>query len=333
MPLSISELKDDIAGNSADHALAKILDATRSPEDQEWHNQAIHFWSRWEANKKKLMQQVVTREEYNLENNRINQALLAFVDALPAGIIDHSSRTTTRSFRDRLDSADTETKTRSEKNSAAEKSPAGEILWKKIGYAALLATLLSGLADLFGLVHIFSGGSEQSLQLTVYVHGPRGQSDVVLQNTGKLLITLDNDRRAALIGENGRTNFGEIPVKFRDREILIGLEAEGYEPAFPDKKYRLDDKPVFLEIRRDNSLGLIQGIVKDRSGEQFLVDALVMIDQDTTVRTDSLGRFRLLLPAGKHRDRYLLTVKKEGFKTRTDYFLPKTGPLEVRLEK
>lgn len=204
--------------------------------------------------------------------------------------------------------------------------------WKKRG---MLPGILAALALVVGYTWKSCFGAEykDSLQLTVYVHGPKSPSDVVLQNTGKLLITLDNDRRSAIIGENGRTNFGEIPAGFRGQEILVGLEAEGYELAFPGKKYRLGDEPVYLEVKRDNALGIIQGIVKDRSGEHFIGGALVMIDQDTTTTTDSLGRFRILLPPDHQRETYSLTIKKAGFKVKNEYYKPKSGKIEVRLER
>lgn len=184
----------------------------------------------------------------------------------------------------------------------------------------------------FYLLYMFIG-RDDTMQLTVYVQNTVGKPITELQNKGKVIVDFGNDRRTPLIGENGRTNLGEIPEKFRGETIPIVLEAEGYEPVEPDKKYALDGKPVYFLVRRDNSLGNIQGIVQTRDGSEFISGALVMVDHDTTILTDNLGRFRLILPEKMHKTEYLLTVKKVGFKDANEMFRPKTTPADIRLEK
>ncbi|MBK7870737.1 MAG: hypothetical protein IPJ74_08635 [Saprospiraceae bacterium] len=132
------------------------------------------------------------------------------------------------------------------------------------------------------------------MQLTVYVQGINGKPIPELQNKGKLIVTFGNDLRDPLIGENGRTNLGEIPEKFLGDSIPIVLYAEGYEPVESSKTYLLDGKPVNYIVKRDNTLGNIRGIIKDRIGNKFIWGALIMIDQDTTTFTDSLGAFSYL---------------------------------------
>ncbi len=178
----------------------------------------------------------------------------------------------------------------------------------------------------------------RSLQLTVYVHGPEGQQHIVLEDTGKLIVDFGNDRRRPKIGENGRTNFGEIPQKFNDQEIGIGLKATGYELADPNKQYKMDGKPIYLAVKKDDSLAKISGIVKNRDGSEFIKDALVMIGNDTTTTTNELGIFKIILPLEMQvkddKSPYLLTVKKEGYQIKTEYYYPRSsGDIEIRLEK
>ncbi|MGF1533620.1 MAG: hypothetical protein ACFCUI_07945 [Bernardetiaceae bacterium] len=89
-----------------------------------------------------------------------------------------------------------------------------------------------------------------ALYLTVYVHGPDSRQQIILQNTGRLVADFGNDRRTPEIGQNGRTNFGEIPERFRKKKkIELGLEAEGYELVKKDTAYLLDGEPIYLEVK------------------------------------------------------------------------------------
>jgi len=208
--------------------------------------------------------------------------------------------------------------------------------WKK--WAIILAGVLVTLGALaeftdWNVRDVFTTPSGTSLQLTVYVQTADGKPVSELQNKGKIFVDFGNDRRGPVIGENGRTNLGEIPEKFKNQQVSIVFQADGYEPIDMDKKYIMDGKPVYIYVEQDNRLGLVQGIVKDRTGEHFIASALVMVDNDTTMITDSLGRFRLQLPKFKQRERYLITVRKEGFKTCTDFYIPKAGSMEIRINK
>ena len=206
------------------------------------------------------------------------------------------------------------------------------IAWISILSIVLVAILAPIILEIFKPVV-----NDQSLQLTVYVHGLEGKQHIVLENTGKLVVDFDNDRRTAMIGENGRTNFGEIPQKFNNQEIGIGLEASGYELMHPNKQYKMHGKPIYLAVKKDDSLGRISGIVKNRDGSVFIKDALVMIGNDTTTTTNELGIFKMTLSAKMQvkdqKSHYLLTVKKEGYQIKTEYYYPRSGDIEIRLEK
>lgn len=128
----------------------------------------------------------------------------------------------------------------------------------------------------------------------------------------------------------GEYIFKQLPASQKGEPASLHFESPGYQSI--DTVFTLGEN-LLLPIRRDNTLGAIQGIVKSHSGETFIVGALVMIDNDVTTITDSLGRFRLQLPLNKQRDRYLITVKKEGFKPSSDYYLPKAGSMEIRVSK
>ncbi|MCA0237934.1 MAG: carboxypeptidase-like regulatory domain-containing protein [Bacteroidetes bacterium] len=251
---------------------------------------------------------IVSDAEFLVELARIREAVLILVN----GLGDH------------WDAVGLESVQPGNKSFGIPSTP-GASTWRRGLMYAVLALLL------VALMYIWL--RNDSLQLTVYVQDSMGKPIPELQNTGHVIVRFDNDLRDPVIGENGRTNLGEIPAKFRGEEIDIVLLAVGYEVLHPGQKYTMNGKAVYLQVQRDQSLGLIQGIVKDRSGDQFLKGALVMIDQDTTTLTDHLGRFRLVLPPDKQRETYALTIRKEGFKVKSEYYKPKSGAIEIRLEK
>lgn len=206
-------------------------------------------------------------------------------------------------------------------------------IWKRIGYIALIAGILGGIAEVLNVFNsTIIGSQEGSVQLTVYVQDKNRIPIKELEGKGHVLVDFGNDRRFLSIGEHGRTNMDEIPEKFLGKRVPISLQMDGYEVADSTRLYLMNGDPVYLFIQRSRHFGLVQGIVKDRPGDNFISGAMVMIDNDTTIYTDKLGRFSLLLPPEKRSTTYEITVKKDGYKTHSDYYHPGTR-VEIRLEK
>ena len=276
---------------------------------------------RYKGLKDNFLKGLVNRSDYSIEEAKIRQSLHGIIDKLAEHWTAEGLETVPPTPNDRVTA------------SQAVTNPRESTFWKKMGYVAIVAGILGGFAEFCNFINIFPNSSGDSMQLTVYVQDADGKPVPELQNKGQIIVRFGHDLRGPVIGENGRTNLGEIPSDFRGKEVEVVLVAEGWELASPGKKYKMDGGQIYLTVRRDNSLGTIQGIVQTRDGSAFIAGALVMIDHDTTVRTDSLGRFRLVLPEKMHRESYLLTVKKTGFKESRELYRPKTTPADIRLEK
>ncbi len=303
--LTMDTSKQELKRLGIDHAIAAIMRATEYLDDKRYHNDSHLLWQQFNDNVRQRRNNLISNEEYSRIETRIHQAVLELIDELPENTWTPISDVTSA---DALGSTD---------------KPRVLRIWFPIVIAVLVTIFL--------FVKFFL--RDDSMQLTVYVQDASGKPIAELQNKGKVIVDFGNDRRPPLIGETGRTNLGEIPEKFRGETIPIVLEAEGYEPVEPDKKYVLDGKPVYFLVRRDNSLGTIQGIVQTRDGSEFIAGALVMVDHDTTTLTDGLGRFKLVLPEKMHKAEYLLTVKKAGFRESNEMYRPKTTSADIRLEK
>ena len=175
--------------------------------------------------------------------------------------------------------------------------------------------------------------NKKTTQLSIFVTDLKG--NVVLENEGKINIHLGNRALNEIIGANGRVNFPDIAVGSIGDTILIGLHAPGWEIVDGNNTFVFTGTPIHLKIKKDNSLGLIRGIVKSRDGQKFIEKALVRINTDTAIYTDSLGIFKILLPDNmqikNEIESYLLTVSKQGYELKTQYYSPKSSDAEIRL--
>ncbi|PHN93389.1 hypothetical protein CSC80_10705 [Maribacter sp. 6B07] len=170
-------------------------------------------------------------------------------------------------------------------------------------------------------------------QLTIFVTDTLGNS--VLENQGRINIPLGNRSLNETIGVNGRTNFPDITSNSIGDTLKIGLEAQGWEVVDKNKVFIFNGKPIILEVKRDESLGTIKGLVRSKSGESFIADASIYINADTLIYTNSNGQFKTVLPywyrVSSISDYYNLTIKKSGFKSKTEIYYPNTM-MEIRLE-
>ena len=101
----------------------------------------------------------------------------------------------------------------------------------------------------------------EAFDLAVFVHGEMGEHDLVLRNTGVVWLTLGRDRRHERIGDKGEANFLGIPGSFRGGEVMVSVEAEGFEPVGPDQKRRLDGNSLYLPIRRKAGTSISTSLV------------------------------------------------------------------------
>ena len=172
------------------------------------------------------------------------------------------------------------------------------------------------------------------LQLTVFVTDTN--NNVVLEQEGRINLSLGNRSLNETIGINGRVNFPDILKSCYGDSVIIGLDAKGWEIEGKNK-FIFNGNPIYIKIKKDNSLGIINGIVKSWDGQQFINHASVLINTDTIVFTNSYGVFRIILPENmrveNEIDVYHLTISKEGYKTRTQYYSPNSSDFEIRLEK
>lgn len=208
-------------------------------------------------------------------------------------------------------------------------------IWKYITAAAVIIGIFGSLAEISNVINIFPDKKPvEKLQLTVFVTDTKG--NVVLENEGRLNIPLGNRSLNEVIGANGSTIFPDITGDNKGDTIMIGLQAEGWE-IVGDNTFVFTGEPIQLKVKKDDSLGIIKGIVKSRDGQEFIEGAKIMIGVDTTILSDKNGTFKIVLPESmrvkKETDGYKLTVSKDSYKTVTEYYYPNSSEAEIRLQK
>ena len=219
---------------------------------------------------------------------------------------------------------------RKNKNEMATKKKTKKgLIWRIVGIIGSIASI-AGL-----LLYFLPFGIKKAPQLTVFVTDVNG--NVVIEHKGELNTSLGNRSMRETIGEDGRTNFGDILPEHLGDTITIGFKANGWELAETKNTFVFDGEPIKLRIKKDNSLGIIKGTVKTRDGQGFIIGANVRINSDTIIKTDENGIFKITLPASmqvaKATEGYLLTVSADGFQTLTQYHYPKSSDAEIRLKK
>lgn len=214
-------------------------------------------------------------------------------------------------------------------------NPTQPIIWKYITAAAVIIGILGSLAEVFNLINIFpSKQPAEKHQLTVFVTDTKG--NVVLEHEGELNTSIGNRPMRETIGEDGRTNFGDILPEYLGDTITIGFKAEGWEIVDDKKNFVFSGAPIRLTVKKDEGLGTIKGVVRTRDGQGFISGALIRINTDTTVLTNNMGIFKIVLPEKMRvtsaSESYDLIISKKGYKTIDRYYFPESNP-EIRLEK
>ncbi len=306
-------LKDLIAKGKTDTAIQQLLEITKEIGDGELQEEVLLQSAKYQAYAKTKRQGTTTQEEQQISISRVHRALLQIISEVPENIA---------------------TKHKSIVRKTADK-PKSRPRWQWVGGISVIIGILGGIAEFSGinLQSLFDSGSTYPpLQLTVYVHGQKGRQDIVLDNKGKLIADFGNRRDPRRIGEDGRTNFGEIDRRFLGKEIGLFVEADGFEVAHPDTAYIYDGKPIYLAVERAKSMGRINGLITDKNGSG-LMGVTILIENDTTTQTDNLGRFRLNLPKHKIQESYKLTIQKAGYQTKSRPYHPNSSLFEVELDR
>ncbi|MCR9286321.1 MAG: hypothetical protein NXI23_02915 [Bacteroidetes bacterium] len=303
-----NELKILLAQDETREVLETLLSESKKASDHESNQQLILLSARLEKLEKSQLIGTLSTAEFNVESAKINQGLLALVDKMP------------------FQPSTIKVKSNTKENDSKE-----GYQWKYILIIIGIIGML-GLAEVLNFIDIIPSSSNETAELTIYVHGSGGIQDYVLENEGKLIVDFLGNRVDAQVGENGRTVFSETPSKFMGTLLPISIQADGYESAHPDKQYKWEGKPIYYEVQKDSKSRQIKGIVKSEDGSVGLANVQVMIQNEFLIMTDDLGRFTHTMEENQVQEKYDLSFQKEGYQPKSEYYYP-GSTAEFRLKQ
>jgi SEFIR domain len=163
--------------------------------------------------------------------------------------------------------------------------------------------------------------------LTVYVHGKNGPQDLVLRNSGDVLLDLGLDRRRQPIGSEGQAYFPAIPPNFRGQEVPIGVESATFELSDPKQKRRLDGSSIYLSVQK--KAGHLSGHVQDENGNP-IPGATIHVAGLSEV-TDSAGHFEFVIPGDRLQPELELEAISAGYASKHYRVLPNANEVVIPL--
>lgn len=163
-----------------------------------------------------------------------------------------------------------------------------------------------------------------SFPLTVYVHGDAGQQDMVLRNTGRVLLKLGPEISGEQIGESGQAVFPRIPGEFRGQRVPAWVDSDDYEAS--DPTVTLAGGDIELIVRHRVKHFRLSGYVMDEKGRPMPGVHLSLPAYQLEYTTLSNGRFEFEVVADREKMVDLI-AEEEGYQTMR--LSPTLGDLDV----
>jgi|SRR5580704_644801 hypothetical protein len=193
---------------------------------------------------------------------------------------------------------------------------------------------LGGPAVVFALVVV--GGKilvpdTAPFSLAVYVHGPGGNQDIVLANSGFVILDLDQ-RVPEQIGNLGQAVFPSVPAKFRNQDVPVSVETEAFQVSPESLKLRLVPPLVYLPVVLRS--GNLKIHVKDEKNGRPISGADIRVDLDALGTTDVQGDLKAEFHVQNPQQKFTLRVTATGYQPFTAYISPYSINLtEVQLKR
>ena len=155
----------------------------------------------------------------------------------------------------------------------------------------------------------------------IYFHGNKNKVDAVLGINDKAEIIYGGLSYPQPITNKRQVKFDEIPKKFKNKKIQIGLDSKKYEIVEGQNEHVFKGSPIYVRVKiRDNFLKL-RGRVVDSSNDEGVPFVRINVEGVKKDTTDKDGYFNFLMDEKDFRDKYLFILEKEGYdKKEKKYF-------------
>ena len=128
-----------------------------------------------------------------------------------------------------------------------------------------------------------------------------------------LTLKLDNEDKTLVLNTiDSNAIYKNLPGDYAGKNARLIFEAFGYVPI--DTIVQLNRKSsILVGIHRDDTFGLLSGIVIDEQG-RFIEGATIGAEGQTTT-SDVAGHFELHIPLESQRPQPRVTISKAGYRT------------------
>ncbi len=173
----------------------------------------------------------------------------------------------------------------------------------------LLALSMSLTVIIVMLIYLFARPA-RPFDVTIFLQSENEPLNQLIKNRQADSLTLDlgADRRTKVIID-GEVSFREIPAQFAGKKVPVRLSSRRLALA-QTNQLQLDQKNLYLKVKRNQSLAIIQGVVRDENN-QPLPDAIIQV-QDFKTKSNALGEFELIIPETAQQARQKVIIYKEG---------------------
>jgi hypothetical protein len=191
-----------------------------------------------------------------------------------------------------------------------------------------------GAIAVFVMVYFFSPAKlvsdSSTFPLTVYVHGEDGPQELVLRNSGKVVLRLGVEPRSEPIGADGQAFFRAIPISFRKQYVPVWVESDDFE-VVDHVQQQLAGPSIDVTVRRKS--GRVSGrIEEDRSAFVPIPGAEVHVAGITT-KSGGAGEFDIVIPGNRLQPQLDLDVSASGYLPLHTTIIPNSNAAVIKLRR
>ena len=165
--------------------------------------------------------------------------------------------------------------------------------------------------------------------VTVYVYGEGGIHDLVLRDSGYVILDLGPDRRREPISDKGQAFFPSIPPAYKGQEVMVWVDSDNFEPIDSGKKRKLDSSSLYLPVQKKS--GSIFGRIQNQNGDAIEGAKINIADISTT--TDEFGHFEIKVPGRLMASELDLYVSSPGYSSSFYKVVPNSNSLLATLKR
>jgi TIR domain len=149
---------------------------------------------------------------------------------------------------------------------------------------------------------------------------------------GKFSIFIGDKEEFKEVTADGEVNFKKIPAEFRGKTVALKFQSDKW--AVTTDSITLKNN-THLALVPDGSMATIKGMVFENGYPQSkLENAKITIGAgDTIFYTDKSGYFNVQLSPRLQQDSYRLYIEKNGYRSVTELYYPKSDRIDIPLIK